>query len=126
MTMIMIVTLKLFLHPFHFTDFYVLHHLTIAQFNLATVSTTENRPIIIAFKINVIKLTSARVTCRCIRIITEKIQRFIKKAFRDIEPQRNVSFSIVFSTASARRTFIVGDANTHSKTKPIWVRLNYV
>lgn len=104
------------------TAFYVSHLPMIAQFNLDIVSTIESKLIIIASKTSVIRLTSVQVTFKCIQIITARIQRYIRKAFSDIERQRNVWFSIVFSMVNVQHIFTVEDASTRLRTKLTWVR----
>lgn len=93
----------------------------IAQFSLATVSTIESRRTITAFKINVIKPTSVRAMFKCTQTTIAKILQSIKRAFKDIAPQKSVSFSIVSSTANVRLTSIVDVVNTRSRTRLIWV-----
>lgn len=92
-----------------------------AQFNLAIASTTASRRIITAFEINVIRLTSARATCKCIRIIIERTLPYIKRVFSDTGLPRNAWFNTATFTDSALHISTVVDANTHSRTKLIWV-----
>lgn len=106
-----------------FTVSYGLHHLTIAQFNLATVSTTESRLTITAFKTNVIRRTSVQATFKCTPTTIAKTQQSIKKVSRDIEPLRSAWFSIASSMVNVRRTSIVDVANILSRTKLTWVIL---